>query len=74
MKKSKGIIITAIVIIIIVIAIISVIAVKNKKANNTEEDGNIVYTHKLNYNIYTDENGDYVKEYENGDKTIQTKK
>ncbi len=72
MKKSNMIIIA--IIVGIVIAIISVIAVKNKKTDNNEEDGNIVYTHKLNYNIYTDKNGDYVKEYENGDKTIQTKR
>lgn len=72
MKKSNMIIIA--IIVVIVIAIISVIAVKNKKTENEEEEENIVYTHQLNYNIYTDENGDYVKEYENGDKTIQTKK
>lgn len=72
MKKSNMIIIA--IVLIIVIAVISVVAIKSKKTDNNEEDGNIVYTHKLNYNIYTDENGDYVKEYENGDKTIQTKR
>lgn len=71
--KRKNMIIIAI-IVIIVIAIITVILVNNKKTKSNEEDGNVVYTHKLNYNIYTDENGDYVKEYENGDKTIQTKR
>lgn len=72
MKKSNMIIIA--IIVIIVIAIISVVVVKNKKTESSEEDANIVYTHNLKYNTYTDENGDYVKEYENGDKTIQTKR
>lgn len=72
MKKSNMTIIA--IVVIIVIAIISVVLIKNKKIDNNEEDGNIVYTYKLNYNIYTDENGDYIKEYENGDKTIQTKR
>ena len=72
MKRRNMIIIT--IIVIIVIAIITVIVANNKKTDNNEEDGNIIYTHKLNYTIYTDENGDYVKEYENGDKTIQTKR
>lgn len=72
MKKSNIIIIA--IVVIILIAIISVIAVNNKKTESNEEDGNIVYTHNLKFNTYTDENGDYVKEYENGDKTIQTKR
>lgn len=72
MKKSNMIIIA--IIVIILITIIAVVIVNNKKTDNNEEDGNIVYTHNLKFNTYTDENGDYVKEYENGDKTIQTKR
>lgn len=72
MKKSNIIIIA--IIVIIVVAIISIVIANNKKTEGSEEDGNIVYTHNLKFNTYTDENGDYVKEYENGDKTIQTKK
>lgn len=72
MKKSNMTIIA--IVVIIVIAIISVVLIKNKKIDNNKEDGNIIYTHNLKFNTYTDENGDYVKEYENGDKTIQTKR
>lgn len=70
--KKKIIVLIA----IIAILIIAIILIKNisKNQQQEEENENILYTHELKYNIYIDENGDYVKEYENGDKTIETRK
>lgn len=59
---------------VIILALAIYIGVKLISRNKTDEQSNaeIQYTDQLNYTAYVDENGDYVIEYDNGDKTIET--
>lgn len=70
MKKKIRLNLVAVIAIIIVVCLVIVFFVKRKNNSNEVE---IQYTNQLNYVTYTDENGNYVIQYDNGDKTIETR-
>lgn len=58
-------------IIIIAVIVIFLVVFFALKKNSKEVD--IQYTNQLNYVTYTDDGGNYVIQYDNGDKTIETR-
>lgn len=70
MNKKIRINLVALIVGIIIVCIIIGLLISRKKRDNDVE---IQYTNQLNYVTYTDENGNYVIQYDNGDKTIETR-
>lgn len=73
-KNKKRLIIIAIIAIIIIGIIIISKTISNNNENKNNENQSIQYTDELNFTTYVDENGYYVTEYDNGDKTIETRR
>lgn len=70
MKKKIRINLVALIVIIIVICLVIMFFVKRK---NDSKKVDIQFTNQLNYVTYTDDGGNYVIQYDNGDKTIETR-